>query len=111
VAIDPGSGRPMPQFGGYWRLHLATLPPSAGAFHREEHPAAATLANDAGLDPLDYEGRVALGAACFDATDFPAGCGWLDSQSKVEDALAISALDITTTAPIVFYDKVPVKRQ
>ena len=55
-------------------------PASAGAFHGDAHPRARDAAMRAGGDPLDYEGRVALDATCFDdaaaSISRPAASGW-----------------------------------
>jgi hypothetical protein len=109
VNTDPATGDPQPQFGGFWRLDLAALPGGAGPFDVATHAAAAP----AGVDLKDYQGRVALDVSCFDAPTFPTSCTWLDSQASIEDALGaanITETEIMQAAPLVFYDKKPVKR-
>jgi hypothetical protein len=122
VAIDPASGRPRPRTGGLWRVYKAVLPPTAEVFHGAAHPAARDAAMRGGGDPLDYEGRYALNAACFEdgaANGFPNGCTWLDSQAQLETLLGadkLIATEITQTGPLVLYGKqavalpVPVSR-
>jgi len=114
VGIDAATGRPQPHFGGLWRMVLAYVPGTAGAFHVDQHPASAAVVTAAGNDPRDYEGRVAADAACFEQPAlFPASCRWLDSQAKIEATLGGSALvatEITASGPLVFYGKQPVKR-
>jgi hypothetical protein len=114
VQIDAATGLPQPWFGGYWRLVTAVLPPAADAFHASAHMATTTAAMGMGVDIKQYEGRVALDAACFaSATTFPTHCTWLDSQAAIEEALDPTALvetELTEAAPFVFYDQLPVKR-
>jgi hypothetical protein len=114
VGVGPKHGWPQPRFGGFWRVTTATLPPAGGPFHADGHPTAAAAATGAGIDVKEYEGRVALDAACFDdAAHFPGGCTWLDSQARVESLLGAGALaptELTATCPFVFYDKTPVER-
>jgi hypothetical protein len=98
-----------PHFGAFWRVTEAILPAGAGAFHAGEHPGVAP----AGVDLVDYEGRVALDATCFAAADFPAGCSWLDSQAKIEAALSHDSIvptELLVTCPFVFYGGKPVQR-
>ncbi|HEY7372323.1 MAG TPA: hypothetical protein VIF57_09210 [Polyangia bacterium] len=109
VGVDAATGWPQPHFGAFWRVYLAVLPAGAGAFAAADHPAT----NPAGVDLLDYQGRVALDAKCFDQPDFPTGCTWLDSQARIEAILGarnLLATEITGTCPLVFYNKKPVKR-
>lgn len=109
VDTDPATGDPQPQFGGFWRLDLATLPSGAGPFDVATHTAAAP----AGVDLKDYQGRVALDVTCFNDTGFPGSCTWLDSQAQIEEALGaanIAETEIMQAGPLVFYNKKPVKR-
>jgi hypothetical protein len=110
VGVDAATGWPQPHFGAFWRVHLAVLPATGGAFDRDEH---AGVSVPAGMDIRDYQGRVALDTACFNEPTFPGGCTWLDSQAKIESILGASAIvptQIMGTCPFVFYDKKPVKR-
>jgi hypothetical protein len=94
-------GGEQPRSGAFWRIHKAVLPPGAGPY------ASATP----GVE--DWNGRVALDTTCFAAATFPDACSWLDSQEKIQDALGedrITATEILTTRPWVFYDKKPVAR-
>jgi hypothetical protein len=110
------AGLPQPRFGAYWRVFLAIMPPSAGPFHAApNNQAAADAAMGRGIDPLEYEGRMALDQNCFVAgvATFPDSCVWLDSQAKIESLLGASNLvptEITGTCPFVLYDKKPVAR-
>jgi hypothetical protein len=117
--VDSGPDWAQPHFGGYWHLYGAVLPPSADGFYARGddgeilHPVAVEAANTAGIDLLEYEGRVALDKTCFDQPDFPVSCYWLDSQARVEGALGAANLiptEISGTCPFVFYDKKPVRR-
>ena len=104
---------PRPGAGALWRIHKATLPRSAGAFHRSIHPTVvASLA--ASSDALEFEGRVALDVGCFDDTaGFPGGCVWLDSQAQLESMLGSASLQataMTATCPFVLYDRQAVAR-
>jgi hypothetical protein len=109
VGVDAATGWPQPRFGAFWRVVLAVLPAGAGPFLAAEHAGN----KPAGVDLKDYEGRVALNAACFDQPDFVSSCAWLDSQARVEASLGPGSLvvtEITGTCPLVFYNKMPVKR-
>jgi hypothetical protein len=114
VGVDAGSGLPRPRYGGLWRVYEARLPGSAGAFHGDAHADARDAAMRGGGDPLDYEGRVAIDASCFDgaaANGFPDGCVWLDSQDQLESLLGagnLVATEIMQTGPIVLWNKQPV---
>ena len=98
---------PQPHFGAFWRVYGAVVPDSAAAFAAADHPGAFV---PAGVDILEYEGRVALDQSCFNG-DITL-CNWLDSQAKVEQTLGAGSLiatEITGTCPLVFYNKLPVK--
>jgi hypothetical protein len=56
-----------------------------------------------------FTGRIALDQTCFDDTDFPERCVWLDSQSAVEGNLPSEAFvdeKVFTGGPLVFFDGV-----
>jgi hypothetical protein len=106
---NPAKMRAQPHFGAFWRVHLALVPPGAGVFNTTEHPAVAP----AGVDLKEYQGRMALNAACFTDSASFATCDWLDSQAKIETTLGAANIiptEIMGTCPFVFYDKMPVKR-
>ena len=107
------SGLSQPRLGMFWRLFLAVLPAGAETFLLSNHPGAGALATAAGLDTRAYEGRVALGSACFDDGSFPTGCAWLDSQARIERALGAARIvdtDLNVNSPFLLFDKVPVNR-
>ena len=84
---DAPGGRP--RFGAYSRIYFAVVPAAAGAFDPDASPDAVALLTAQAIDPQAYRGRVATDVACFAATDFPAGCTWLDSQARIEDSLGV----------------------
>jgi hypothetical protein len=102
---DAPGGRP--RFGSYSRFHLAVVPATAAAFDPDAHPEAAALLTAKMLDPRAYRGRMATNGACFaDMVNFPAGCTWLDSQARIEDALGAANLqrtEISSCSTVVFY--------
>jgi hypothetical protein len=111
---DAPGGRP--RFGSHSRYHLAIVPATAAAFEPERFEAATQSLTDKMLDPRAYRGRVATNAVraaegdplgCFeDMTRFPAGCTWLDSQARIEDALGLANLqktEISVCSTVVFY--------
>jgi len=101
---DAPNGRP--RFGAYSRIYFAVVPSAAGAFDPDASPDAVALLTTQTIDPQAYRGRVATDVACFAAADFPAGCIWLDAQSRIEDSLGavnIVATDVSACTPLVFY--------
>jgi hypothetical protein len=108
-AAADATGFSQPHFGGFWRFHQAIVPPGAAAFTAGALPGPAP----AGVDLKLYQGRVALDAACFARSDFPAGCDWLDSQAKIEATLGTMGIvptEVLSTCPFVYYDGKPVTR-
>jgi hypothetical protein len=109
VGVHAATGWPQPRFGAYWRLYKAMVGGATKVFRASDNPQVAPV----DVDLKEYEGRVALNGACFDALDFPTSCAWLDSQERIERLLPSSSIiptEITETSPFVFYDKKPVKR-
>jgi hypothetical protein len=103
---DAPGGRP--RFGAYSRITFAVTSASAAAFDPETYPDAAALlaAATPPIDPQAYRGRVATDAACFAKPEFPAGCTWLDSQARIEDAVGAGGVvptEVTACSPLVFY--------
>lgn len=111
---DAPGGRP--RFGSHSRYHLAIVPATAAAFEPERFEAATQSLTDKMLNPSAYRGRVATNAVrvaesdplgCFeDMARFPAGCTWLDSQARIEDALGLANLqktEISVCSTVVFY--------
>lgn len=103
-----------PKFGAFTRLYLAILPATAVPFDPDVNKAGAAALSKSGVDPNTYRNRVALNGkgatatapSCFDAMTFPMSCQWLDSQSRVEEALGPNNLirtEVTLTSPMVFY--------
>ncbi len=112
-AVAP-SNRPL--FGSLWRLHVVTLPPSAGVFVPPDsdfdflRPEPGTLrappaAAAAIPDVKDFAGRVALNPDCFADADFPKTCTWLDSQASIEKYLPqnITPSEILMACPLVTF--------
>ena len=82
------------------------MPTAAGAFDPDASPDAVALLTAQAIDPQAYRGRVATDVACFAATDFPAGCTWLDSQARIEDSLGVVNIlrtEVSACTPLVFY--------
>jgi hypothetical protein len=107
-----GSRRPAefvagrPRFGAYSRLTFAVAPATAAAFAAETEPAAVEALAAKMIDPKVYQGRVALDRACFAKPEFPMGCQWLDSQTKIEDLLGPQNLlptEVTMCSALVFF--------
>ena len=102
-ANAPG-GRP--RFGAYSRIYFAVAPAASGAFDPDASPDAVALLTAQAIEPQAYRGRVATDVACFAATDFPAGCTWLDSQARIEDSLGVVNIlrtEVSACTPLVFY--------
>jgi hypothetical protein len=103
---DAPGGRP--RFGAYSRITFAVVNATAGAFDPDMYPDAAALLMAAAtpIDPQMYRGRVATDVACFAKPEFPAGCTWLDSQARIEDAAGAGGVvptEVTACSPLVFY--------
>jgi len=103
-AAEVVAGRP--RFGGYTRLHIAIAPATSAAFDAAAQPMAVAALMERMEDPRPYQGRVAVDRACFARMDFPMGCAWLDSQTKIEDVLAranILRTDVTMASSLVVF--------
>jgi hypothetical protein len=108
---DPVTGGTHPRLGMFWLLVLAVLPSGSEVFHLEDHPRAAMGAVAAGVDIREFEGRASMNEGCFDEASFPTSCLWLDSQSRIEDALGPAgtvATKLTVNSTFVSFDKTPV---
>jgi len=106
------SGRP--QFGALWRLHVVTLPPTAGVFQQTDALAAIDRGADAAVMKAKVL-RVALKSSCFmDLAADTDTCVWLDSQRAIEDNLgdkAIARTDLQPACPFVMFNGTAVPPQ
>jgi len=126
---------PVPHYGAYWRLYTVELPATARIFappalYPTENADYAGPVGTAYGDAITKAGVVGtnqwLGRVALNATDDPTqgcfsdnqnldqlgggSCKWLDSQPKIEAAVAPWAIwktDITVTCPFVSYQDFP----
>jgi hypothetical protein len=109
---DAPNGRP--RFGGFSRIYFAVVSQTAEAFNPDLYPEVTANLLMKGFNPEAYRGRVASNGrkvaetdrVCFTQPEFPAGCNWLDSQQRVEDAAGVANIvktEVTACSPLVFY--------
>ncbi len=126
-AADAPNG--FPRFGAFRHEYLVNISPktgqpSPGVFVSSTNPALREqliAQYGSGFVPVpstpaellperdQYTMRVALDASCFQLTDFPNSCTWLDTQQSIEGNLPTTAFTDTkrfSSGALVFFDGV-----